>query len=244
MKIEIFVQARMGSTRLPGKVMMQVLGKPLLGHLLERLKVSREANAVVVLTSSNPEDNVIERFCHEEGVLCFRGPEEDVLTRFHLAAKKRLPDAIVRITADCPLMDPEIVDNLIRTYRDTFPKYDYISNTMERTFPRGLDVEIVSFKALDRAFKEALEASEREHVTMYFYRHPEIFHLYNIASQQLASLSRLRWTVDTSEDFALIQLIIENLYPNNPNFRFQDIVDLLAIHPDWSQLNAHIQQKT
>lgn len=241
MRIEIYVQARMGSTRLPGKVMKKVMGKPLLEFLIERLKQVRGADGFAILTSTHPADTEIVDFCQAKGVLCYRGPEEDVLTRYHRVATQRAPDAIVRITADCPLIDPDIIDQVIQMFRDGYPAYDYISTGIERTFPRGLDVEIMSLEALDQAFHRANDPSEREHVTLYIYRHPELFKLKNFSSE--TPLAHHRWTVDTPEDFELIKLILENLYPIESEFRLRHIVTLLESHPEWSQINAHIRQK-
>jgi spore coat polysaccharide biosynthesis protein SpsF len=241
MRIEVFVQARMGSTRLPGKVMMPVLGKPLLEYLIERLQQIKEANAFAILTTTQSEDDMIVNFCQKKGVACYRGSEEDVLARYHQVALERHPDAIVRITADCPLIDPEIVDQVIKTYREAFPTYDYVSNGLERTYPRGLDTEVFSFQALDEAFKQAKDLAEREHVTPYIYRHSEKFHLKNVASP--VHLDQHRWTVDTFEDFTLIRLILEHLYSSHPSFRLKDILHLIEQHPDWSQINVHIKQK-
>lgn len=240
MRIEAFVQARMGSTRLPGKVLKKVLEKPLLDFLVERLLQSKEIDDVVILTSHLPTDDVIVAFCQERGIACFRGSEEDVLDRYYQAALQRKPDGIVRVTADCPLLDPEIVDQVIQVFREN-DQIDYVSNTLERTFPRGLDVEVFSFRALQQAAQRANRSEEREHVTLYLYRHPEIFQLRNVA--HTPSLGFHRWTVDTPEDFALIQLILEHLYSSNPQFRLDDVIQLLAQHPRWIELNAHIEQK-
>lgn len=241
MRIEAFVQARMGSTRLPGKVLKKVLNKPLLDFLVERLKQSKQIDGIVILTSQKPEDDVIASFCQERKVPCFRGSEEDVLDRYYQAALERRPDAIVRITADCPLIDPDVVDQVIREFRQNYLDVDYVTNGLERTFPRGLDVEVFSFKALEQAFKNARRPEEREHVTVYIYRHPEQFRLKNIT--YTTSLGHHRWTVDTPEDFTLVRLILEHLYPDKPQFRLKDILTLLAQHPDWVQINAHIEQK-
>lgn len=241
MRIEIFVQARMGSTRLPGKVMMPVLGRPLLDYLLERLAQVKEASAIAVLTTHQSIDDSIVSFCQQKGIPCYRGPEDDVLARYYQVAKERRPDAIVRITADCPLIDPDIVDQVIHTYSSFFPSYDYVSNSLQRTYPRGLDTEVFSFQALEQAFHQAGELAEREHVTPYLYRHPEKFRLYNIASP--CSLAHYRWTVDTVEDFTLIRLILEHLYATHPHFRLNDILQLLHQHPQWNLINAHIEQK-
>lgn len=242
MRVEIFVQARMRSTRLPGKVMLTVLDKPLLGYLIERLQEVQNADAIVILTTTHPADDVIVEYCEKNRIPCYRGPEEDVLTRYFQVAKKRNPDAIVRITADCPLMDPTILEKMIQFYRDHADSYDYISNSLERTYPRGLDIEVFSAAALDTAFQEAKQPFEREHVTPYIYRHPERFRLCNLPYSG-PSLAEHRWTVDTHEDFALIRLIIEHLWPQNTHFRLADVLHLLERHPDWTLINAHIQQK-
>lgn len=241
MHIEAFVQARMGSTRLPGKVLEKVLGRPLLDFLLERLAQSKEIDGIAVLTTTQAADNVIAAFCRERNIPCFRGSEEDVLSRYYEAALERRPDAIVRITADCPLIDPDIVDEVVKTFRENFTVVDYVSNSLERTFPLGLDVEVFSFDALERAYREAKLPEEREHVTVYLYRHPKLFRLKNVA--HVPSLAQHRWTVDTPEDFTLVELMLENLYKKNPRFRLKDMLHLIEEHPKWSHINAHIQQK-
>lgn len=241
MRIEAFVQARMGSTRLPGKVLKEVLGKPLLEFLVERLSQSQEINDIVILTSDQPEDDVIASYCKKKNLLCFRGSKDDVLDRFYRAAVIRHPEGIVRITSDCPLIDPDIIDQVVKVFRQDYPNVDYVSNSLERTFPRGLDVEVFSFQALEQTFQNAWKPEEREHVTVYLHRHPEIFYLRNLTHQP--SLANHRWTVDTPEDFVLIRLILEHLYPDNPQFRLKDIVHLLDQNPTWSQINAHVEQK-
>jgi spore coat polysaccharide biosynthesis protein SpsF len=242
MGIEIFVQARMGSERLPGKVLKEVLHKPLLAYQIERLQRAREASAIVILTTTAPKDDPIVQLCATEQIDCFRGPENDVLSRYYLAAKKRKPEAIVRVTADCPLIDPEIVDLVIATYREALPQWDYVSNSLIRSFPRGLDVEIFSFAALEEVHRLANKESEREHVTPYIYHHPERYRLKNVAAH--CDLSSHRWTVDTVEDFELINLLLAELYPTNPNFVMRDVLELCKKHPEWSLINRHIRQKS
>lgn len=237
MSTEIYIQARMGSTRLPGKTLKQIGDKSLLEILLERLKNVTRASNLCVLTTQKKEDDAIVRFCEKKSIFCFRGPDEDVLSRYSLCAQQRKPSRIVRITGDCPLIDPAVVDTVITAYS---PEYDYVSNTLTRTYPRGMDVEIFSYEALQKASSLAKTPSEREHVTLYMYQHPESFRLLNVASDQ--DFSHLRLTVDTQEDFEVVKRIFEHLYPKNPRFTLQDIIAAVKIHPEWIT-NAHIQQK-
>lgn len=241
MRVEVFVQARMGSTRLPEKVLKPILGKPLLEFLVERLSQAKEIADIVILTTTEPVDDAIEQFCQQREIACFRGSEDNVLERYYQAALQRRPDAIVRVTADCPLIDPEVLDQVVRVFKEHAPDIDFVANTLEGTFPRGLDVEVFSFQALEKAFQEAHFPEELEHVTVYFYRHPQLFRLKNVTSP--VPLAQHRWTVDTPEDLALVTLILEHLYPKKPQFRLKDILHLLRQHPKWSQLNAHVKQK-
>lgn len=242
MNVAIFVQARMGSTRLPGKVLKPILGKPLLYYLLERLTQVTQADRIVVLTSTQKIDNSIEELCRQCNILCFRGSEDDVLDRYYQAGQKWHPDAIVRITGDCPLIDPAVVDEIISVYRTEYPQWDYVSNVAKRTFPRGLDVEVFSRAALETAYRQAETPAEREHVTLFIHRHPELFHQRNV--ELPINLSQYRLTVDTPEDFELIRRLIEHLYPKNPQFSLQDIMSLIKQHPEWVKINAHIEQKS
>lgn len=242
MNIEIFVQARMQSTRLPGKVMKTVLGKPLLEYLCERLARVSQASTFRILTSNETTDKEIADFCLQRGIPCFRGSQEHVLERFYQASIQYQPNAIVRITADCPLIDPEVIDDLIDTYISYFPMYDYVSNSLKRTFPRGMDVEIFSCESLKKAFERSTLDAEKEHVTPYIYQHPKQFHCLNVFSR--IDLSSYRLTVDTNEDFTLIKLILEHLYPTHPTFSMNDILKLLNDNPDWIKINAHIIQKS
>lgn len=242
MRIEAFVQARMGSSRLPGKVLKEVLGRPLLSFLISRLREASSIDDIVILTTLLPEDDVIVSFCQENGVAFFRGDSHDVLYRYALAAQARKVDGVVRITADCPLIDPTILDEVVFCFRQSYPKFDYVSNTLKRTYPRGLDVEVFSNEALQKAHQEATRPQEKEHVTLYMYSHPEIFSILNI--EHTPPMGHHRWTVDTEEDFSLIKLILTHLFPQNPYFRMNDILHLLNYHPHWEMLNAHICQKS
>jgi spore coat polysaccharide biosynthesis protein SpsF len=246
----ILLQARMGSTRLPGKVLKTVLGKPLLGYAVERLQQVSQAAEVWVLTSRLAMDDPIERWCAEQGISCYRGSEEDVLDRYYQASCLIQSDWILRVTGDCPLIDPLVIDDMIQAFRTAHdlerqskvstPAPDYLSNTLERTYPRGLDAELMTRAALESAWLEAIDPQEREHVTPFIYRRPERFRL--IQYRQATDLSHLRWTVDTPEDFRLVEAILTALAPIKPDFRQSDIIALLQRHPNWSSWNAHIEQ--
>lgn len=234
----IIIQARMGSTRLPGKVFKSVAGKPLLAHLLSRLeKVS--VDKVVVACTEHSRDDIIAQFCERESVPLFRGSEEDVLSRYLGAANEYEAETVVRLTSDCPLMDPKVVQAAIDKFKEG--GFDYVSNTINRSFPRGLDVEVFSRAILEEAAREAQTASEREHVTPFIYNRPERFALGDVFHS--SDQSHHRWTVDTPEDFALVSRIIEALYPTNPCFGMEEVLALLERHPDWTRINAHIEQK-
>lgn len=240
MRPVIIVQARMTSTRLPGKVMKTVLGKPLLEYQVERLRRASTAD-LAVATTEIEADGPIAELCERLAVPCFRGPEEDVLARYHGAAASLQADPVVRVTADCPVIDPAVVDRVVRYYLDLEGEYDYVSNCLSRTFPRGMDTEVFSREALDGAFRDAVDPTDREHVTPFLYRHPERFRLGNV--RHTRDLSRHRWTVDTWEDFLLIREILEDLYPRDPAFGMEDILALFDGRPSLFRINAHVGQK-
>lgn len=241
MKKAIIIQARMTSTRLPGKVLKPVLGKPLLLYQLERLKRVKLQDEIIVATTTNREDEPIVEFCDKQLIPYFRGSEEDVLSRYFEAAKEYGVDVIVRITSDCPLIDPQVIDEIITYYSHPQKKNDYVSNTLQRTYPRGMDTEVFSFEVLKEVHKIATELPDREHVTPFIYRHPQIFRVANVTYHE--DQSKHRWTVDTPEDFELIKRILENLYPQKPTFLLQDCLTVIKENPDWQELNAHINQK-
>ncbi len=240
-KTVIIVQARMTSTRLPGKVMKEVLGKPLLEYQIERLRQVRLADELVIATTTNDTDQPIVELCERLGVAYYRGSEEDVLSRYYEAATKFGADVVVRVTSDCPLIDPGVMDEVISLYINNQGKYDYVSNTLERTYPRGLDTEVFSMTALGKAYKEARKQPEREHVTLLMYRRPKQFQLANFRSS--VDYSHHRWTVDTPEDFEFINLILQELYPVNNRFTWLDVLNLLDQNPEWKEINAAVKQK-
>lgn len=230
MKPVLIVQARMTSTRLPGKVLLNVLHKPLLAYQIERLKKVQGASALVVATTTNDTDNPIVDLCDSLQVPVFRGSEKDVLSRYYGAASQFSAQTIVRITSDCPLIDPAIVDSVISYFEQNQDRYDYVSNCLKRTFPRGMDTEVFSMKALEMTQNLADSLAHREHVTPYL-RESGQFRLANVAFR--SDESRYRLTVDTAEDFSLIRKLLESLYPHNPNFTLDDILQELKTNPDW-----------
>jgi spore coat polysaccharide biosynthesis protein SpsF len=241
MKTAIIVQARMTSTRLPGKVLKKVLDKPLLEYQIERLSRVKLADEVIIATTVNETDEPIVQLCNSLSIPYFRGSEEDVLSRYYETAKAPQADGIVRVTSDCPLIDPEVIDEAIKFYIDHQTEYDYVSNSLERTYPRGMDAEVFSFKALQEAFLETTALPDREHVTPFIHRQPQRYRLANINYSE--SQSHQRWTVDTPEDFELIKTIIEAIYPKLPDFTLRDCLNLLQKNPEWSTTNVHVQQK-
>ena len=239
-KTGIIVQARMSSTRLPGKVLREILGKSILEYQIERLNRVEFSDQLIVATSTDPSDDPITDLCKTLEVPVFRGPLEDVLARYFLTAQHHQLETIVRITSDCPLIDPPIVDEVVRRYNSD-SALDYVSNNFERSYPRGLDTEVFSMRALQKAFTNASLAPEREHVTYFIYTHPELFQLATVRCPK--DLQNHRWTVDTVEDFELISKIITEIYPRKPNFTLPDVLALLDQHPDWIKINQQIQQK-
>jgi spore coat polysaccharide biosynthesis protein SpsF len=240
MRTVIIAQARMTSTRLPGKVLKKVLGKPLLEYQIERLKRVNFADEIVIATTTNSTDLPIIELCDRFSISYFRGSEEDVLARYYSAAKEHDADVVVRVTSDCPLIDPQVIDRVIQFYLDNQSQYDYVSNCLERSYPRGMDTEVFSFAALHKAFVETTAQPDREHVTPFIYMHPERYRLAQIFYSE--NQSSHRWTVDTPEDFELIKKIIEVLYPQNKNFTLEDCLDLLKRYPDWLLINAYVEQ--
>lgn len=236
MKVTAIIQARTSSTRLPGKVLLKVLGKTILEYVTERTKKAKNIEEVIVATTKKKEDQKIVKLMKKTKVNFYCGSEKDVLDRYYQAAKLYQAQNIARITSDNPLIDPRIIDKVIKRYFQT--NADYCSNTLKETFPDGQDVEVFKFQALKSTWKRAKLLSEREHVTPYIKKHPEKFKLVNVKSQK--NLSDRRWTVDEREDFKLIKTILEALYPENPDFTIEDILKFLKNNPHLENLNKHI----
>jgi spore coat polysaccharide biosynthesis protein SpsF len=231
----VVVQARMGSTRLPGKVLADVAGRPLVAHVLDRAQRIRGAVEVALAIPDLAEDDPLARAGAALGVRVVRGSSDDVLDRYLAAAEATRADAVVRVTGDCPLLSPAVASDVL----EAFPGADYASNTLERTFPRGLDTEVISVGALRVAGREATSAAEREHVTPFIWRRPERFALRSVRSA--VDRSALRWTVDTPEDLELVRAIHAELGPGW--FDMPEIVALLERRPELAAMNAGVAQK-
>ena len=237
------IQARMGSSRLPNKVMLEICGKPVLWHVVNRTSNSRKIDKIIVATSEDSTNDLIREYCAENGIECTSGSENDVLDRYYKALEHiniEDDDLVVRITADCPLIDPVIIDKVIERHIGT--NSDYTSNCIEPTFPDGLDCEVFKAFVLKKAWKEAKLKSEREHVTLYIRNHPEIFKIESYKGDR--NLSDLRWTLDEEEDFKLIKEIYEELYNDNDIFFTDQILNLLKSRPSLTKINSmHIRNE-
>jgi len=227
------IQARMGSTRLPGKVMKLLDGNnPSISSTISQLKQCTEIDKIIVATTTNQEDNVIADYVENLGIDLFRGSADDVLGRYYECARKYSLSGILRVTADCPLIDPTIVDTGLKIFKNG--NYDYVTNTLNRTFPDGNETEIFSFKSLEYAYNDANLPSEREHVTPYFKTHPELFKNKNFENTE--NLSHLRWTMDYDVDFKFIKLILEKI--SKRPILMTDILELLKNEPDLKKINS------
>ncbi len=231
----------MGSTRLPGKVLLDLAGEPVLARVVQRTARARMVDEVVVATTTDSKDSQIVDLCEERGWSYSRGSEADVLDRYVQAAKGFRADAVVRITSDCPAIDPEVIDLVVRAFLESQPSVDYASNGVPpQTYPRGMVAEVVGLEALCKAHDLAEDESSREHVTLFVYRHPEMFKIRGVYNS--TDLSPHRWTLDTPEDLELLRLIF-NSYPDD-TFSWHQVVQLLAAHPEWRDLNRHVVQKS
>jgi spore coat polysaccharide biosynthesis protein SpsF len=237
-KVVGIVQARMGSTRLPGKVLKDLGGETMLARVVGRLRYANRISEVLVATTDRPGDDAIVDECRRLSVAVSRGDQDDVLDRYFKAAESASADVVVRITSDCPLIDPEITDKTIAQFLDELP--DYASNTIVRTYPRGLDTEVMSFSALKRAWQQAQEPYQREHVTPYLLEHPSEFRLVSVVDDR--DYSGYRWTVDTAEDLLLVKTVYDRL-KSEGMFSWRDVLDLVEREPELAELNRGVVQK-
>ena len=231
------VQSRMSSTRFPGKVMKDILGKTLLERMLERMQQSNKCGTIVVATSVNPKDDPLEELCYQINIPCFRGSEEDLLERHYLCAKKFDAQVVAKIPSDCPLIDSAIIDKGFEIFFEN--DFDFVSNLHPASYPDGNDVEIFTFSALEKAHLEATKKMEREHTTPYFWENPDKFKIGNFRWEKALDYSMShRFTIDYEEDYFFIKAVFEKLYPTNPSFGLEDILNLLEAHPEIYELNA------
>lgn len=232
------IQARSGSVRLSKKVLKRVCGISFLEHEIRRVLRSRSIDTLVVATTRLRADDAVERIAKRSGVQCFRGSEEDVLDRYYQAAASYGISDVVRLTGDCPLIDPEVIDKVVGCYKKHPGRYDYVSNVMPPSFPDGMDVEVFSFSVLDRIKRSAVSAEDLEHVTLYLLDRPGEFRIGNVAND--ADLSGIRLTLDEPGDLVLIRAIFRKLYPKNRNFSLSDILALLWDNPAFRKINSGI----
>ena len=226
------VQARMGASRLPGKTLADVSGQPMLSHVVRRARQVGGVDQVVVATSENPADEVIVSFCKERNIACFRGSEDDVLDRYFSAARHFEAEVVVRVTADCPMLDPGVVDRVIDRFEGG--EWDYVSNVLRYTYPDGLDTEVLGIETLERAWREATLASDREHVTTYVRNHPTLFRLANVENDE--DLSAMRWTVDEPEDLEFVRTVFAEI--RSASFGMTEVLRLLGNNPELSEVNS------
>lgn len=238
MKVVAIIQARMGSTRLPGKVLEDIEGETVLARVVSRLRRASLIGEVLVATTDRPADDAIVAESRRCSVAVSRGDENDVLDRYFRAAQLSKAEVVVRITSDCPLIDPEITDKTIRAFLDEAP--DYASNALQRTYPRGLDTEVISMRALERAWRAASKAYEREHVTPYIYEHPDQFKILPVTGD--ADHSRHRWTLDTPEDLQFIRAVYARM-KGHDDFLWKDVLGVLAREPELTEINRNVVQK-
>lgn len=241
MRVVCIMQARVGSTRLPAKVLKKISGKTVLEHDVDRLKRVKNINTVVIATTTEKRDIEIVEESNRLGVNYFRGSENDVLSRYYYAAKENNADVVVRVTSDCPLLDSEVTEEIIKFYLDNHSQYDYVSNTLDRTYPRGFDTEVFSFKVLEEAFLNAKENFQREHVTPYIWDIKPNYRIYQYKNK--LNNSDLRLTLDTKEDLELITKIYDALYKNNSYFGLKEILELFNERPELIEINKEIEQK-
>lgn len=241
MKINAIIEARMNSSRLPGKVLMHILGKPALSHLIERLKRTKYIKDIILATTINPKDDVLEKFANDNGIKCYRGSEEDVMGRVVQAATVINTDVIVEITGDCVLIAPEVIDKAIEIYKTG--KYDIVSNTWNFSYPQGTDVQIFSHKLLADAYEKTKDPAHREHVSLYFYENPDLYKIYFLEAPPEFKAPHLRFQLDYKEDLEFIRKIYEELHPKNKEFSLKEIFQLLNDKPELAKINSHMKEK-
>jgi spore coat polysaccharide biosynthesis protein SpsF len=237
-KIVAIIQARMNSSRLPGKVFNKLAGKPQIFHVCNRLTFSKRITQIVLATTTNPCDDCLCDWAQENKISFYRGDENNVLDRFYGAAKEYGADIVIRITADDPFKDPLVIDSCVDLL--VSEGLDFTFNNKPPSFPEGLDTEVFTFTALDRAHSEAESDFDKEHVTQYFYKNPSLFRMQNYAYRE--DVSNIRLTVDTAEDYRLASLLYDELSKENRIFYLSDILELLERHPEYLEINSSVKR--
>jgi len=233
-KILATIQARMGSSRLPKKIMLPILGKPVIWHIYKRLRFCKELDQICIATSTSDVDDSIEIFAKKNKISIYRGPEKDLIKRLLEAAKKFDAEAIVRVTGDCPLVDPQIVDEIVKIFKNGL-KYEFISNTIERTFPDGLDVEIMSVEFLKELESQLMNQYDREYFVSYIMKNKTRYKCYSLKNNQ--DFSHMRWTLDYPKDYDFIKKIFEILFNDSTVFHMKDILQLIKSNPELEKIN-------
>ena len=239
MKVVAIIQARMGSTRLPGKVLKDLGGATVLARVVNRTRRARLLDKVVVATSTAAGDDVIVNECRRLGVACFRGSEQDVLDRYYQCSRQFSAEAVVRITSDCPLIDPELIDAHVERLKSHWAEVDFVTNMMRETFPLGLAVEAMPVDVLTRMHRMSQTGDLREHVTTLAYVQPQWFRIDHVTNAE--NLSHMRWTVDTPADLEFVRLIFGQF--RHDHFSWRDVLPVLQQHPEWADINRGIAQK-
>jgi spore coat polysaccharide biosynthesis protein SpsF len=237
MNIVAAIQVRMGSSRLPGKGLADIVGRPMLWHIVNRVRAAKTLNEVVIATTDNPADEPIRAFARAQKIPYFAGSELDVADRLYSTAKHFKADAIVRITGDCPLADPDVIEKVVAAFVKDSEGWDYITNTLPPTFPDGLDTELFPAATLKRLFEEVRDPFWREWFNCYIEKHLELFRILNVTNEK--NLSKLRWTVDYAEDLAFVRAIYERLYRDFETFGMSDVLSLLKADPELAAVNAN-----
>lgn len=238
------IQARMGSSRLPGKVLFEVAGDTILGHVIRRVVSTRGVDRVVVATTTQPEDDLLALVAEQHAVASIRGSRDDVLGRFALALREHGGEIGVRITADCPCLDPKLLAKGLDAFKEAYPRLDYLSNTVQRSFPRGYDFEVFRVPALLQAAAEAEDAYSREHVTPFLYRNPGRFSIGSFGREDPQGTAAWRLTLDTIDDWRVLQQLFEALTPIDPLFGVAEVEQFLIAHPGLLDLNRHVAQQS
>ena len=235
------IEARMRSTRLPGKVLIDAAGKPMLARMVDRVSRVASLDGIVIATTVEPDDDPIVELAERIGVGVFRGSEEDVMSRVLGAAESHDAEIIVELTGDCPVIDPAVIAKVVEAYKVS--GVDYCSNILERGYPIGMDVQVFPTAVLKDAYGRTADPVDREHVSLFIYRHPELYSLRNVEPESHQVLPNLRLTLDTPEDLRLLRVVYESLLPESPEFTLDDILELLKVRPDLMDLNAHVQHR-